>query len=110
MQKVVIELSDEDYELLKSKPYRMNSDNCLDSGEVYTRCNILNTAFDQGVMLPEPRKHIDHTDCIWNRQDDESNICPSTCSQYRDGWNDAIDYIFNGGEGYRPYRRGSADD
>ena len=54
----------------------------------------------------EPSKyeyHIDHTDCIWHGTDD--NQCPSTCSQYRDGWNDAMDYIFKGGKGYQPYKR-----
>ena len=33
------------------------------------------------------------------------NRCPSTCAQYRDGWNDAMNYIFRDGEGYRPYRK-----
>lgn len=46
--------------------------------------------------------HIDHTDCIWYGND---SGCPTTCSQYRDGWNDAMDYIFKNGDGYRPYRR-----
>lgn len=43
----------------------------------------------------------DHTDCLWYG----SGNCPSTCSQYRDGWNDAMDYIFKDGKGYQPYRR-----
>ena len=47
--------------------------------------------------------HYDHTDCIW--YGDGSNKCPSTCSQYRDGWNDAMQYIFCNGKGYKPYRR-----
>ena len=46
--------------------------------------------------------HIDHTDCIWYGND---SGCPVTCSQYRDGWNDAMEYIFKGGKGYQPYRR-----
>ena len=46
--------------------------------------------------------HIDHTDCIWYGSD---SGCPVTCSQYRDGWNDAMEYIFKGGKGYQPYRR-----
>ena len=46
--------------------------------------------------------HYDHTDCIWYRLGE----CPVTCAQYRDGWNDAMTYIFKGGEGYKPYRRG----
>ena len=47
--------------------------------------------------------HYDHTDCIW--YGDGSNKCPYTCSQYRDGWNDAMQYIFCNGKGYKPYRR-----
>ena len=52
-------------------------------------------------------RHYDHTDCIWYRYlgEEEPNECPSTCSQYRDGWNDAMDYIFCNGKGYQPYER-----
>ena len=46
----------------------------------------------------------DHTDCIWYRPE-ARNRCPVTCAQYRDGWNDAMNYIFRDGKGYRPYRR-----
>ncbi len=46
--------------------------------------------------------HIDHTDCIWHGSD---SGCPVTCSQYRDGWNDAMEYIYKNGKGYQPYRR-----
>ncbi len=46
--------------------------------------------------------HTDHTDCIWYGND---SGCPATCSQYRDGWNDAMNYIFTDGKGYQPYRR-----
>ena len=56
---------------------------------------------------PEPEKyeyHYDHTDCIWYRPE-ARNRCPTTCAQYRDGWNDAMNYIFRDGKGYRPYRR-----
>ena len=56
---------------------------------------------------PEPEKyeyHYDHTDCIWYRPE-ARNRCPVTCAQYRDGWNDAMNYIFHEGKGYRPYRR-----
>ena len=49
-------------------------------------------------------RHIDHTDCVWY-EPEEGNECPVTCSQYRDGWNDAMDYIFKDGRGYRPYVR-----
>lgn len=48
--------------------------------------------------------HYDHTDCIWFRPE-ARNRCPTTCAQYRDGWNDAMNYIFRDGKGYRPYRR-----
>ena len=48
--------------------------------------------------------HYDHTDCIWYRPE-ARNRCPTTCAQYRDGWNDAMQYIFRDGKGYRPYRR-----
>lgn len=56
---------------------------------------------------PEATKyeyHYDHTDCIWFRPE-ARNRCPATCAQYRDGWNDAMNYIFRDGEGYRPFRR-----
>ena len=48
--------------------------------------------------------HYDHTDCIWYRPE-ARNRCPVTCAQYHDGWNDAMNYIFRDGKGYRPYRR-----
>lgn len=48
--------------------------------------------------------HYDHTDCIWYRPE-ARNRCPVTCAQYRDGWNDAMNYIFRDGKGYKPYRR-----
>ena len=59
------------------------------------------------ITLPPTDKyeyHYDHTDCIWFRPE-AHNRCPSTCAQYRDGWNDAMNYIFRDGKGYRPYRR-----
>ena len=71
--------------------------------------------FDTAVMrieqLPPAQQdenkyeyHYDHTDCIWYRPE-ARNRCPATCAQYRDGWNDAMNYIFRDGEGYRPFRR-----
>lgn len=70
--------------------------------------------FDTAVMriekLPSAQPdskyeyHYDHTDCIWYRPE-ARNRCPATCAQYRDGWNDAMNYIFRDGEGYRPFRR-----
>ena len=59
------------------------------------------------ITLPPKDKyeyHYDHTDCIYYSSK-ERHTCPSTCAQYRDGWNDAMQYIFRGGDGYRPYRR-----
>lgn len=70
---------------------------------------IINKAVAKIKMLsaqPDASKyeyHYDHTDCIW--YGDGSNKCPSACSQYRDGWNDAMQYIFSNGKGYKPYRR-----
>jgi hypothetical protein len=61
-------------------------------------------ALEQEQWTPVSEKyehHIDHTDCIWYGSD---SGCPVTCSQYRDGWNDAMDYIFKNGKGYQPYR------
>lgn len=57
-------------------------------------------------QIPDSSKYqykFDHTDCIWYR--DSRSKCPVTCSQYRDGWNDAMYYIFKGGKGYSPYER-----
>lgn len=59
-------------------------------------------ALEQEPNTGHYEKHIDHTDCIWYGND---SGCPVTCSQYRDGWNDAMEYIFKGGKGYQPYRR-----
>lgn len=62
---------------------------------------------DVPSVQPETEKyeyHYDHTDCIWYRPE-ARNRCPVTCAQYRDGWNDAMNYIFRDGKGYRPYRR-----
>lgn len=56
--------------------------------------------------VPDKSKYdyrYDHTDCIWYR--DSRSRCPVTCAQYRDGWNDAMQYIFCDGKGYSPYVR-----
>lgn len=72
-------------------------------------CNK-NKIFREAVDLlkaQEPSKyeyHTDHTDCPWYISGEESK-CPVTCSQYRDGWNDAMNYIYKGGNGYSPYKR-----
>jgi hypothetical protein len=65
----------------------------------------IDTLEQESRWIPVSEKyehHIDHTDCIWYGND---SGCPVTCSQYRDGWNDAMDYIFKNGDGYHPYRR-----
>jgi len=62
---------------------------------------ITKTITPQEPKTGHYEKHIDHTDCIWYGSD---SGCPVTCSQYRDGWNDAMDYIFKNGKGYQPYR------
>lgn len=67
----------------------------------------------EGILLELPSAqsdsnkyeyHYDHTDCTWYRPE-ARNRCPATCAQYRDGWNDAMNYIFRDGKGYRPYMR-----
>lgn len=73
--------------------------------DLYVRTDLL-----EKLTRYEPEKfeiHNDHTDCIWYHylDDDEPNACPSTCSQYRDGWNDAMKYIYCDGKGYQPYTR-----
>ena len=72
---------------------------------------MVTSVFDVVKSLPsaQPEQckfeyHYDHTDCIWYRPE-ARNRCPVTCAQYRDGWNDAMNYIFRDGKGYRPYRR-----
>ena len=59
---------------------------------------------EQEPKIDKYEYHRDHTDCIWHGND---SGCPVTCSQYRDGWNDAMDYIFKNGNGYQPYRHDS---
>ena len=46
--------------------------------------------------------HTGHTDCVCYGSD---SGCPVTCGQYRDGWNDAMEYIYKSGKGYQPYTR-----
>ena len=66
-----------------------------------------NNSLFQMALPPKDKYeyHYDHTDCIYYSSE-ERHTCPSTCAQYRDGWNDAMNYIFRDGKGYRPYRRG----
>lgn len=76
----------------------------------FTAPDMTVTEFVEDVLppaQPEIEKyeyHYDHTDCIWYRPE-ARNRCPVTCAQYRDGWNDAMQYIFLDGKGYMPYRR-----
>ena len=66
---------------------------------------LMGEVFGQHMIpLGKYEYHYDHTDCIWYRPE-ARNRCPVTCAQYRDGWNDAMQYIFRDGKGYRPYRR-----
>lgn len=71
---------------------------------VITCRNIIDELPSAQPDLGKYEYHYDHTDCIWYRPE-ARNRCPSTCAQYRDGWNDAMNYIFRDGKGYRPYRR-----
>lgn len=68
-------------------------------------CGVLRRLPSVQPDLGKYEYHYDHTDCIWYRPE-ARNRCPVTCAQYRDGWNDAMNYIFRDGKGYRPYRRG----
>lgn len=77
------------------------------TNETYTEGLLRGDILNLPSAQPEPEKyeyHYDHTDCIWYRPE-ARNRCPATCAQYRDGWNDAMNYIFRDGEGYRPFRR-----
>ena len=90
-----------------------NSHKCDECNLNYERGNIGDqkewlrmaiNVLEQTTWIPCSEKyehHTDHTDCIWYGND---SGCPVTCSQYRDGWNDAMDYIFKNGKGYQPYR------
>ena len=76
--------------------------------EAMTKALLIQTVQQMNAAQPDLGKyeyHYDHTDCIWYRPE-ARNRCPATCAQYRDGWNDAMNYIFRDGKGYRPYRRG----
>ena len=64
--------------------------------------DVVEAEEEQEPISDKYEYHTDHTDCIWYGND---SGCPVTCSQYRDGWNDAMEYIFKGGKGYQPYRR-----
>ena len=79
---------------------------CLSSQPVDDGCPVYRW-FKKIIKEQESTKyeyHIDHTDCLW--YSNSRSRCPVTCSQYRDGWNDAMDYVFRNGHGYKPYKRG----
>ena len=83
-----------------------NGDGTMTIG-VLSKSSITDILNDLPSAQPDQSKyeyHYDHTDCIWYRPE-ARNRCPVTCAQYRDGWNDAMNYIFRNGKGYRPYRR-----
>ena len=83
-----------------------NGDGTMTVG-VLSKSSITDILNDLPSAQPDQSKyeyHYDHTDCIWYRPE-ARNRCPVTCAQYRDGWNDAMNYIFRNGKGYRPYRR-----
>lgn len=81
------------------------SEDCTDTQFDY--CQEIETAIamlkEQDVDTSKYQYKYDHTDCIWYH--DGRGRCPVTCSQYRDGWNDAMNFIFKNGAGYRPYKR-----
>lgn len=78
---------------------RMEDGDWINVAEVRENLDMLPPAYPDKYEY-----HYDHTDCIWYRPE-ARNRCPVTCAQYRDGWNDAMNYIFRDGKGYRPYRR-----
>lgn len=72
----------------------------------YCHADYEEDALDKAIeMFSKCEFHADHTDCTWYRSDKKHTDCPITCSQYRDGWNDAMRYIYKNGNGYKPYRR-----
>lgn len=74
---------------------------CLEFRQLAEWLKDYKRLLEQEPKTGQYEKHIDHTDCIWYGND---SGCPVTCSQYRDGWNDAMDYTFKNGNGYQPYR------
>lgn len=89
---------------LKTRNYEGIGEDIAEECEIYLK-TLPSAQPDQGKY----EYHYDHTDCIWYRPK-ARNRCPVTCSQYRDGWNDAMNYIFRDGNGYRPYIRGKQYD
>jgi hypothetical protein len=78
-----------------------NLQGCLEFRQLVKWLEDYKRLLEQESKTDKYEYHTDHTDCIWYGND---SGCPVTCSQYRDGWNDAMDYIFKNGKGYQPYR------
>jgi len=89
-------------ELWADKPHDVQEKDIANADAVYA--DALALLQEQEADKSKYQYKYDHTDCIWYHSDEESR-CPSSCSQYRDGWNDAMDYIFKDGKGYQPYIR-----
>lgn len=84
--------------------HRVICKNCGTQTKPFYTENEAIEAWNLAMRSDKYEHHIDHTDCIWYWNG--KSRCPSTCSQYRDGWNDAMNYIFKNGKGYNPYQRG----
>jgi len=102
-------LTDADFETIRIHLNAYKEQLCnqhrWEEAEEYQR--IIDRFISFASAQPDENKyeyHYDHTDCIWYRPE-ARNRCPAICAQYRDGWNDAMNYIFRDGKGYRPYRR-----
>ena len=50
------------------------------------------------------KKYNAHTDCPF--YENNESVCPSKCPQYREGWNAAMEFVFNDGDGYKPFKKG----
>ena len=77
--------------------------NSLDSLSESRLIECLDIAIEALKTAQKYDYRYDHTDCIWYTN--SRSRCPVTCAQYRDGWNDAMQYIFCDGKGYSPYVR-----
>lgn len=77
--------------------------NSLDMLSESRLIGVLDVAIEALKAAEKYDYRYDHTNCIWYH--DSRSRCPVTCAQYRDGWNDAMQYIFCNGKGYSPYVR-----
>lgn len=78
-----------------------NLQGCLEFRQLAKWLKDYKRLLEQESKTNKYEYHTDHTDCIWYGND---SGCPVTYSQYRDGWNDTMVYIFKNGNGYQPYR------